>query len=101
MRMGTFLFGAIVGAAAASLMTPRTGRDTQETLKRRADEFKNQYGDVIEQGRLRATELIQSGKEMLDERLSQTQQEKGQEGDVQPRAHETANRPQEMNQEQR
>lgn len=100
MRMGTFLFGAIVGAAAASLMTPRTGRDTQETLKRRADEFKNQYGDVIEQGRLRATELIQSGKEMLDERLSQTQQEKGQQ-DVQPRVHETAERPQEMNQEQR
>jgi gas vesicle protein len=63
----TFLLGGAIGAGLAVLLAPRTGTETQAQLRDRVKGLRDQYGDVIEQGRLRATELIQSGREMLDQ----------------------------------
>ena len=73
-RLGTLLLGGALGAGLAMLMAPRTGPETQAQLRQRVAGLKDQYGDVVERGRLRATELVQSSREMLDQRLSQSQE---------------------------
>lgn len=74
MRIGTFLLGGLIGAGVALWMTPKSGQETQDEIRRRARELQGRGKDVVEQGRLRATELIKSGREMLDERLQQGQE---------------------------
>lgn len=69
-RMGTLLVGGLIGAGVAMLLSPRNGEEVRRELKNRLND---RYGDQIEKGRLRATELIKSGREMLDERLAQGQ----------------------------
>lgn len=71
LRIGTLLVGGLIGAGLAMLMAPRTGIESQADLRRRARQMRDQYGDLVEQGRLRATELIQTGRDVLDERMPQ------------------------------
>jgi hypothetical protein len=40
------------------------------TARRRLATATERYGDVIEQGRIRATELVNTGRDMLDEKLA-------------------------------
>jgi len=68
--IGTLVVGAAIGAAYALLNTPRTGVETRAQLQDRITGLKGQYGDTIGQGRIRATELIKSGRELLDEKLA-------------------------------
>lgn len=70
LRMGTLLVGGLIGAGVAMLMSPRNGEEYRRELKNRLND---RYGDQIEKGRLRATELVKTGREMLDERLAQGQ----------------------------
>jgi gas vesicle protein len=63
----TFLLGGAIGAGIAMLLTPRTGTETQAQLRDRVKGLRDQYGDVIEQGRIRATELIQSNRDLVDQ----------------------------------
>jgi len=65
--MGWFLFGAVVGAAVALLMTPKTGAQARELLAehgggvaRRAQEFANEA-----QGR--AGEWLDKSREIFEE----------------------------------
>src|SRR5262249_61427886 len=65
--MGWFLFGAVIGAGVALLMTPRTGAQAREllaehggTLGRRAQEFANEA-----QGR--AGEWLDKSREIFEE----------------------------------
>ena len=66
-HMGWFLFGAVIGAGVALLMTPRTGAQAREllaehggTLGRRAQEFANEA-----QGR--AGEWLDKSREIFEE----------------------------------
>jgi gas vesicle protein len=69
-RLGTLLVGGAIGAGIAMLMAPKTGQETQSQLRERMRGLKDQYGPMIEQGRLRATELVQSGRDALDQTQS-------------------------------
>lgn len=66
-RLGTLLVGGALGAGLAMLMNPRTGQETQAQLRERMRGIKDQYGPMLEQGRIRATELVQSGRDALDQ----------------------------------
>jgi gas vesicle protein len=66
-RLGTLLVGGAIGAGLAMLMNPRSGQETQAQLRERMRGIKDQYGPMIEQGRIRATELVQSGRDVLDQ----------------------------------
>lgn len=79
-RLGTLLVGGAIGAGIAMLMAPKTGQETQSQLRERMRGLKDQYGPMIEQGRLRATELVQSGRDVLDQtqaRVSSTLERAG------------------------
>ncbi len=66
-RLGSLLVGGLIGAGIAMLASPRNGEEVRRDLKNRLND---RYGDQIEKGRLRATELIKTGREILDERLA-------------------------------
>jgi hypothetical protein len=52
------------------LLTPRNGVEMRRDLTKRLND---RYGDQIEKGRIRTTELMQTSREMVDERLAQGQ----------------------------
>lgn len=70
MRWMMFLLGSVMGAGAALMLAPRTGEQVRRDLRGRVDE---RYGHAIERGRIRATELIKTGRETLDEQLARGQ----------------------------
>lgn len=70
-RLGSLLVGGLIGAGVALLVSPRNGEEVRQDLKNRLND---RYGDQLEKGRLRATELIKTGREMIDERLAQGQE---------------------------
>jgi len=74
----TFLTGALLGAGAALLLTPKTGRETREllseygnTLKENLpEELKEKADSAIERGHRmveRGRELIRHGNEIINE----------------------------------
>ena len=75
--LGSLLLGAIVGAGAAMLFAPETGAKTREQLRSKAnalkDQYLDQYGDIIEKGRIRATELVSSGRDLVEDQLAKSQ----------------------------
>jgi len=82
----TFLAGALVGAAAALLMTPKTGKETRkllvdygvnlkdnlpEDLRNKAEATIERGRHLIEQGQqmiMRGNDIINEGKEYIDEK---------------------------------
>jgi gas vesicle protein len=60
----TFLTGALLGAAAALLLTDRTGKETRETLAKYGAEFKENLPKGV---RERTEEVLDRGREYLDE----------------------------------
>lgn len=81
-RLGSLLVGGAIGAGIAMLMAPRTGTETQSQLRDRVKGLREQYGPQIEQGRIRATELIQSGREMLDQTKTMATSARSQQSDT-------------------
>ncbi|HEY9721274.1 MAG TPA: YtxH domain-containing protein [Oscillatoriaceae cyanobacterium] len=73
-RIGAFLVGGILGATAAMLLAPRSGQETRDELRNRAGGLRDQYGDLVERSRLRATELVKTGREAVDQAIAQGQQ---------------------------
>lgn len=73
-RLGMLLIGGALGAWATMQLAPRAGSEAREQLRQRADTMRDQYGNLIEQGRVRATELVKSGLDMVDTRLQQGQE---------------------------
>ncbi len=60
------IIGAVVGALAGVLAAPRAGYQTRLELKRQARDAQDQITDAIEQGKLRATELVNWGSEQIE-----------------------------------
>lgn len=69
-RIATLLLGGAIGAGIAMLLSPRNGEETRRDL---TNKLNDRYGDQIEKGRIRATELVQTSREMFDDRLAQGQ----------------------------
>ena len=65
--LGWFFLGAIAGAAAAVLFTPKTGREARELLAEHSgDLFKRAQG-VAGQAQDRAGDLFDKGREYFEE----------------------------------
>ncbi|MBI1846129.1 MAG: YtxH domain-containing protein [Candidatus Rokubacteria bacterium] len=76
--LGWFLFGAAVGAVAAFLTTPRTGREARELLVERGGEVAKRAQEVADEAQRRAqamatdaqgraSEWLDKSREMLEE----------------------------------
>ncbi|MDB5097500.1 MAG: hypothetical protein JWM80_1921, partial [Cyanobacteria bacterium RYN_339] len=72
-RFTSLLLGSLIGAGAAMYLKSERSADVRKRLTELKDQYVDQYGDVIEQGKIRATELINTGKETLDTTLAQGQ----------------------------
>jgi gas vesicle protein len=77
--LGAFLTGAVIGALAALLFTPRTGEETREEIRRRARRLREAAEDrlddlqeVVESGYERTKASVEAGlqraRHSLDER---------------------------------
>jgi gas vesicle protein len=82
--LGWFLFGAALGAAAALLTTPRTGRETRDLLAergsdvaRRAQEFAQGHAaewldksrELFEEQTQRLVSAVEAGREAMKEEM--------------------------------
>lgn len=65
--LGFFLLGALTGAAAAILITPRTGRETRDLLAERGGEAARRAQDLAREAQERAGEWIEKGRERIEE----------------------------------
>ena len=65
--LGWFLFGTAIGAAAALLMAPRTGRETRELLAERAQEAARRAQDLTNGVQGNAGEWVDKSRELFEE----------------------------------
>lgn len=62
-----FLLGSVVGAAAALLLAPKTGRETRNLLKESGFQFKKLAEEGLDSGKASMDDFVQHGKEIMDE----------------------------------
>lgn len=72
-RLFSLILGAAVGAGAALLLAPQRQEHVREDLRRRLDDARERTTGAIAKGRLRVTELVQSGLDTLDHSLAKGQ----------------------------
>jgi gas vesicle protein len=65
--LGWFLFGAALGAAAAVLAAPRTGRETREFLAERGTEWARRAQELAAEAQNRAGDWIEKGRDRMEE----------------------------------
>ena len=65
--LGWFFFGALAGAAAAFLLTPKTGKEARELLIEKGSEFAQKAQETMGGAQGRAAELFERGKELIGE----------------------------------
>jgi gas vesicle protein len=62
-----FILGGALGAAAALLLAPRSGKETRRRLQGWLDDWQDKSEDLLEEGR----DILEQGKEILDEKMDQ------------------------------
>jgi gas vesicle protein len=65
--LGWFLLGAIAGAAAAVLLTPKSGREARELLAERGGDLFKRAQEVADGAQTRAGDLFDKGREYFEE----------------------------------
>lgn len=65
--LGWFFFGTIAGAAAAILLTPKSGRETRELLAEHGGELFRKAQDAAGETPWRAGDLFEKGRDYFDE----------------------------------
>ena len=65
--LGWFFLGGVIGAAAALLLTPRTGRETRDILVERGGEFARRAQEVASEAQGRAGEWLDKSRELFEE----------------------------------
>jgi gas vesicle protein len=66
--------GALVGAVAALLLAPQSGKDTREDIKAAADDLRVKADKVISDLSVSSDELVKKSKEILESTRSKVQQ---------------------------
>jgi len=65
--LGWFFLGGLIGAAAALLLAPRTGRETRELLVEHGGEFARRAQEMANDAQGRAGELLDKSRELFEE----------------------------------
>ena len=65
--LGWFFLGAALGAAAALLVAPRTGRETRDLLAAKGDEFAQKAQQLATEAQGRAGEWFDKNRELFEE----------------------------------
>ena len=65
--LGWFFLGAIAGAAAALLLTPKTGPETRELLTEHSQEFLKKAQEKAGEAQDKAGDLLGRGREYIEE----------------------------------
>jgi gas vesicle protein len=65
--LGWFFLGGIVGAAAALLLTPKTGREARELLTEQGGEFARRAQAIATEAQGRAGEWLDKRRELFEE----------------------------------
>lgn len=65
--LGWFFLGALMGAAAALLLTPKTGEEARELIQERGGEFAKRAQQYAKEAQMRAGELFDKGRELFEE----------------------------------
>jgi gas vesicle protein len=65
--LGWFFLGGVIGAAAALLLTPRTGQQTREMLVEQGGEFARRAQEVATEAQGRAGEWLDKSRELFEE----------------------------------
>jgi gas vesicle protein len=65
--LGWFFLGGMIGAAAALLMAPKTGRETRELLGVRGNEFAKRAQEMATDAQGRAGEWFDKSRELFEE----------------------------------
>lgn len=66
-----FLAGLGIGAAVGVLYAPRSGSETREVLKTRADEGRDYIRDRARQAREQASDWVDKGREIVSQQKDQ------------------------------
>jgi gas vesicle protein len=65
--MGWFLFGAMLGAAAAVLLTPKTGAQARELLSEHGGDVARRAQEFASEAQGRAGEWLDKSRELFEE----------------------------------
>ena len=65
--LGWFLFGAVLGAAGALLMAPRTGQETRDLLSEKGEELARRAQQFAGEAQGRAGEWSDKSRELFEE----------------------------------
>ena len=65
--LGWFFLGAIAGAAAMLLLTPKTGTETRELLTEHSQEWLKKAQAAAEEAQEKAGDLFGKGREYIEE----------------------------------
>jgi gas vesicle protein len=65
-----FVLGGIVGAGAALLTAPQSGRETREKIKEFADETRKKATEYAGQVKDKVSSAVEHGKEYIDDKKS-------------------------------
>jgi gas vesicle protein len=65
--LGWFFLGGLIGAAAALLLAPRTGRETRELLAEHSGEFARRAQEMATDAQGRAGEWLDKSRELFEE----------------------------------
>ena len=65
--LGWFFLGAALGAAAALLVAPKTGRETRDLLAAKGDEFAQKAQQLATEAQGRAGEWFDKNRELFEE----------------------------------
>lgn len=64
-----FVWGALMGAAAALLLAPKSGAETQQELKERAQRLRQRAEEAVGGIQETVQDALESGREQLDKKL--------------------------------
>jgi len=65
--LGWFFLGAAIGAAAALLMAPRTGRETRDLLADKSNELAKKAQQIATEAQGRAGDWFDKSRELFEE----------------------------------
>jgi len=65
--LGWFFLGALVGAAAALLLTPKTGQEARDLIREKGGDFTKRAQEYAKDAQVRASELFDKGRDIFEE----------------------------------